>query len=267
MREIDSIKHPEYKHAQSLLREGERSRSGHYLVETANFVRQALASVSEVVGVFALSKEAPQLAALCAERRVPLHTLSAGLMNKLVGTAYETAVTAIAIVKQIVIPEEELARQPDAFLLIGERIQDPRNVGVLVRTAEAAGCAAIVLSGDSAEPFSRAAVRSSTGSIVRLPVCLVSDLPQTLHTLQERQVAIVATSAKTQRSLYDVDLARRPLAILVGNESEGLSEEAVSAASEFVRIPMSQPGPSSLNVTVATGVLLFEAIRQRNHPV
>ncbi|HLK59750.1 MAG TPA: RNA methyltransferase [Chthonomonadaceae bacterium] len=269
MEEIGNSKHPEYKYAQSLLREGERSRLGYYLVETANFVQQALASRAEVSGVFALAKEAERFAARCVERGVPLYVLSAGLMNKLVGTSYETAVTAIATVKQGVLTPEQLPLQNETLLLAGERIQDPRNVGVLVRTAEAAGCTALLLSQDSADPFSRASVRSSTGSIVRLPICQVPDLPAVLRQLQEQGVQVVASSARAPHTLYEAPLAQRPLLLLVGNETEGLTEQARVAASEFVRVPMSEDGPSSLNVTVATGVLLFEAIRQfqaRNDP-
>jgi tRNA G18 (ribose-2'-O)-methylase SpoU len=158
---------------------------------------------------------------------------------------------------------DALPGSADALLLVGERIQDPRNVGVLVRTAEAAGCAALVLSADSAEPYGRAAVRSTTGSILRLPLCLAPDLAALLSNLDAR---VVATSARAPHAAYDADLRSRPLALVVGNETRGISEAVRDAAADFVALPMAPGGASSLNVTVAAGVLLYEALRQQRRP-
>jgi tRNA G18 (ribose-2'-O)-methylase SpoU len=263
METITGIKHSAYRDAQALLRQSERERTGCYLLETANFVLQALQSSAEIVSVFALPQEAKEMAPLCAARGAPLYVLGSGLMNRLVGTGYEVSVTAMAVVRQRTLSEETLPTSGDSLILAGERIQDPRNVGVLIRTAEAAGCFALLLSADSAEPCSRASVRSTTGSIVRLPVCLVSFLPDTLNRLRSKGVMVAAGSAHAPRFVYDAPLASRPLVVLVGNESEGLTREALEATDERVALPMAAGGPSSLNVTVAAGALLYEAIRQR----
>ncbi|NLB95119.1 MAG: RNA methyltransferase [Armatimonadetes bacterium] len=261
MEEIDGIKHPAYKHALSLTRPAERMQSGLYLVETANFVRQALASPEEVLSVFATRDEASSFSEECAARDIPLYIASAGLIQKLVGTSYEVAVTAICVVRQRRVALESLGGK-QTVILAGEEIQDPRNVGVLVRTAEAVGCAALILSANSAEAYSRPAVRSSTGSILRLPVCLVPDLPTALRSLRQRGFHVVASSARAPRTVYDGALSRRPLVVVVGNETNGMTEAARAEASEFVSLPMASGGPSSLNVTVAAGVLLYEALRQ-----
>ena len=267
MESVGGIKHPAFRDAAALTRAAGRAETGRYLVEGADLVRQALAAPAPVFAVFATPDEARGLEPLCAGRRAPLYVIGGGLLGKLVGTGYETAVTAVAAVAQRTCAEDGLLAQPDTLLLVGERIQDPRNVGVLIRTAEAAGCAAFVLSADSAEPFSRQAVRSTTGSVLRLPVCLAPDLPQTLRRLRERRGArIVATSARAPLLAYDAALGARPLAIVVGNETEGITAGAREAASDFVRLPMSPGGASSLNVTVAAGVLLYEAIRQATAP-
>jgi TrmH family RNA methyltransferase len=121
----------------------------------------------------------------------------------------------------------------------------------------------LLLSSDSAEPFSRQAVRSTTGSILRLPVSLSDDLPGALAGLRERHGApIIATSARAEHLAWEADLSRRPLVIVVGNETEGISDAVRHAASSFIRLPMAPNGASSLNVTVAAGVLLYEAVRQ-----
>ncbi len=263
MHEISGIKHPAFREAAALTKVAARTEAGCYLAEGEDLVLQALRSRSEIVAVFAMSGTAVTLKPHCAERSVPLYTIGAGLMTKLVGTAYETAVTAVAVVRQHLLSEAQLLALPNALILAGERIQDPRNIGVLVRTAEAAGCAVLLLSSDSVEPFSRAAVRSTTGSILRLPLCISPDLPALLSRLRDRGTTIIATSARASVLAYSAPLSRRPIILLVGNETEGLSEAARAASTDFVALPMAADGASSLNVTVAAGVLLYEAIRQR----
>lgn len=261
---VEGIKHPAFQAALALTRSAGRAETGQYLVEGVDLVRQALVSPSAVKAVFALGPEANTFSDACAARAVPLYALaSAGLIAKLVGTSYETAVTAVAVVAQrLVSPNELLA---SALVLVGERIQDPRNVGVLIRTAEAAGCAGLLLSSDSAEPFSRQSVRSTTGSVLRLPLALTPDLPAALSEARDAHpgLRVIATSARAERLAFDADLATRPLVLIVGNETEGVSPAVRAAASDFVRLPMAPHGASSLNVTVAAGVLVYEALRQQ----
>jgi len=267
---VGGIKYPAFQAALALTKPAGRAAAGRYLVEGADGVRQALrASPSAVESVFALAgPDADALTDLCVPCAVPLYVLaSAGLIAKMVGTGYETAVTAVAVVSQQVVSPAELLAAPGALVLAGERIQDPRNVGVLIRTAEAAGCAGLLLSSDSAEPFSRAAVRSTTGSILRLPLSIAPDLPAALSALRAAHpdLRIVATSARAKRLAFDADLSTRPLVLIVGNETEGISSAARAAATDFVRLPMAPNGASSLNVTVAAGVLVYEAVRQFSH--
>lgn len=261
---VGGIKHPAFRDALALTRQGGRDATGRYLVEDADQVAQALASVSVVVSVFAAPEAVAELAPLCAAKGVPLFVLGGGLITKLLGTAYATAIQAVAVVeKRVSSLDAVLSAAPDALLLVAERIQDPRNVGVLLRTAESAGCAALVLSADSAEAFSRQAVRSTTGSILRLPVCIEAKLPAALAAQKARcGLRVVATSAKATDLAYDADLSTRPLALVVGNESDGISTALREVADDFVRLPMAANGASSLNVTVAAGVLIYEAVRQ-----
>lgn len=263
MEEISSIKHEAFRYAQNLIKPSGREESGRYLVESVNFVRQALDSETLVEMVFASPEESLNLRSQCSERGTRLYTLRPGLMQKLVGTGYETAVTAIAVVGKRLLTEESFLQERKGFYLVCESIQDPRNVGVLVRTAEAAGCDALLLSADSAEPFSRAAVRSTTGSILRLPLCVTPDLVGVLKRFGESGGGVVASSARADQVVYSADLSRHPLALVVGNETHGITSALRDVATDFVALPMSPKGASSLNVTVAAGVLLYEAVRQR----
>jgi RNA methyltransferase, TrmH family len=261
---VSGIKHPAYRDALALTRAGGRTATGRYLVEDLDMVRQALAAPGATLyGVFATPDAASEVETACNARSVPLYILGGGLLTKLVGTGYETAVTAIAVVAQRIVPTEELLSYPDALILCGERIQDPRNVGVLIRTAEAAGCAGLLLSADSAEPFSRQAVRSTTGSVLRLPISLVPNLPAALNELRRRGATVAASSGQAAESAFQANLSVRPLVLVVGNEQHGITEELRASADRYVRLPMAPNGADSLNVTVAAGVLVYEALRQR----
>jgi RNA methyltransferase, TrmH family len=260
------MKHPLFQEALLLTRPAGRKETGCYLIEDVHLVRQALDSPEvKIRTVFATSEATTELTPLCAARGVTLGILSSGLIQKLVGTGYETAISAAAIIEQLVVaPEALLTRKPNAVILCGEAIQDPRNVGVLVRTADALGCAGLLLSEGSAEPYSRAAVRSTTGSILRLPIAITSDLPAALLALKQRGARIIASSGGVASVASSVDLSVRPLVLIVGNEQNGISDLVASASDAVIRLPMSEDTKAdSLNVTVAAGMLLYEAIREK----
>jgi RNA methyltransferase, TrmH family len=261
---VTSIKHPEYRDAIALTRQAGRAASGRYLAEDIHLVRQALKSDARVFGVFATAEHVAELGPLCESRGVTLHVCGAGLMTKLIGTAYETAASAVAIVAQRLASPESLA-SPGALILAGERIVDPRNVGVLVRTADAIGASGLLLCADSAEAHSRQAVRSTTGSILRLPLAIVRDLPAALLDLKSRGAKIVSSSGSAASDASGVDLRGRPLVVVVGNEQDGIGEGVAKASDAIVRLPMaSGTGADSYNVTVAAGMLLYECVRQQD---
>jgi RNA methyltransferase, TrmH family len=255
-------KHPAFEAAERLLKPLGRRETGNYLVEDTHLVRQALqASEAKVVAAYCTPAEVSELEPLCVAREIPLYVLTGGLLQKLTGTGYETSVTAVAIVKQRLVKPAELLSE-NSLILCGERIQDPRNVGVLIRTADAIGCSGLLLSAGSAEPFSRQAVRSTTGSILRLPLALTADLPQTLTALREQGATVIASSGAATQTAAEAELTRRPLVIVMGNEQEGISEAVARASSAVVRLPMAKStGADSYNVTVAAGMLLYEANR------
>ncbi|WP_309714617.1 RNA methyltransferase [Armatimonas sp.] len=255
-------KHPAYEAAERLLKPVGRRETGQYLVEDIHLVRQALISPQTTVSAaYCLPSDVAELESLCVARGIPLYVLTGGLLQKLTGTGYETAVSAIAIVQQRLVAPEALLTE-NSLVLCGERIQDPRNVGVLIRTADALGCSGLLLSAGSAEPFSRQAVRSTTGSILRLPIALAADLAAVLTTLRAQGATVVASSGAATQTAAEADLTRRPLVIVMGNEQEGISEAVASASSAVVRLPMApNTGADSYNVTVAAGMLLYEAIR------
>jgi TrmH family RNA methyltransferase len=266
LRAVDGIKDPAVREAQALIRPEIRAEEGRFLIEGEDMVERALRESATLDAVFlADSPGHPLPDALIrrlAERGVPAYRLSQGLLFKILGSSYETSTAALAIARRLPCAEESLPPASEGRMLVaGERIQDPRNIGVIVRTADAVGAPALLLSADSADPTSRPAVRSSTGSILSLPVLGCPDLYATLQNLRRSGYKLVATSAAAPRTLWDADLTG-PACFLMGNETEGLSPALRETADLYVTIPL-LGGAHSLNVTVAAGIVLYEALRQR----
>jgi TrmH family RNA methyltransferase len=153
-------------------------------------------------------------------------------------------------------------RQPvSPQLVVLHGINNPVNVGAILRTAEAAGATGAIATATTSDPFSAKALRGAMGSAFRLPIWTGPDYLDVIAWCAERGIRSIAASANSPRLFTEVDW-RGATALVVGPESSGLSTDEIAAACEAVRIPM-QGSVESLNVAVATGVLLYEASRQR----
>lgn len=140
-------------------------------------------------------------------------------------------------------------------------VQDPGNVGAIIRVAEAAGATGVVVAGQSADPFGWKALRGSMGSALRLPIRCTSDLPPVIDEARQHGLYLIATVPRGGTPLVDAPLDR-PAALLIGGEGPGLPAGIIRDADARVTIPMTAP-VESLNAAVAAAVLLYEARRQR----
>jgi len=259
---LSGIKDPAFRDAVALTKPAGRLEQNRFLVEDLSMVCQALRDCPERVrAVFARHEESEGLADSCAEHRIALYTATSGLLSKLMGTGYETGSAAVAVVDRVLMTPERIPRR-NGILLVGESIQDPRNVGVLIRTADALGCDGLLLSDNSADPWQRAAVRSTTGSILRLPIALTDNLPRELQRLVAQGTQAIGSSGSAEHTVFTIAWSPRPLAVVVGNEQSGMTSAAMDACTSVVRLPMApDTRADSLIVTVAAGMLLMEALR------
>ncbi len=159
--------------------------------------------------------------------------------------------------------EEALEAIGDAppLLLVLDGVTDPHNLGACLRSADAAGVAAVIVPRDRAAGLTPVVRKVAAGAAETVPLVQVVNLARTLRELKERGVWLVGTSDDAARTLYDVDLSG-PTALVLGSEGEGMRRLTREACDELVAIPMAG-AVESLNVSVATGVALFEAVRQR----
>ena len=156
---------------------------------------------------------------------------------------------------------EKTPFQPQKGMLILDGIQDPGNLGTIVRTAEAAGVSAVFLNRESVDLYNPKTIRSTMGSIYRMPVIYVENLVELLQKFKKKGVQSYAAHLEG-RNAYDAENYTTGTAILIGNEGNGLSQEVADQADIRVRIPM-EGKVESLNAAIAASVLMFEVYRQR----
>ncbi len=148
------------------------------------------------------------------------------------------------------------------LILILDEIQDPHNVGAILRSAECSGVNGVILTKHHSATITSTVTKTSAGATEHLKICQVNNLSQTIDELKEKGFWIVGSSLENSKNYTEVDY-KIPIALIVGNEEKGIRKLTASKCDFLVKIPMAGK-IQSLNVSVATGILLFEILRQRN---
>jgi TrmH family RNA methyltransferase len=245
-----------------------RDRQARYLVEGPNLVREALDFRAGVDFVLFCGDETGLSGEL---RELKRAAEKAGAESVFAGPAVfrrlsdaETPQGVIAVLRKALWDEEALFRKdasrPWGNILVLDRLQDPGNAGVVVRTADAAGYGGIVAVKGTADVYSPKAVRAAAGALFRLPVMDGLEASAALSMLARRNKTLVASAADGAVCVYDADL-RRDIALIVGNEGNGLGVEFRRSVHLTVSIPM-QRGAESINASVAASIFMFESLRQ-----
>jgi TrmH family RNA methyltransferase len=190
---------------------------------------------------------------------VDVITVPPSVMSSISPVRSSSGVVAIAELR-VPAPDEPFVH-PKALVVAGADVQDPGNVGALIRSAEAGGATGVVLTGQSACPFSWKALRGSMGGAFRLPVIAESAIDDAIARAKQHKLRVLVTTSRGGRPPFDVELTR-PTMIIVGNEGAGLPDRVLNQADQTVSIPM-RDGVDSLNVAVAAALIVYEAYRQR----
>ncbi len=153
------------------------------------------------------------------------------------------------------------ASEGTALLLVLDGVTDPHNLGACLRVADGAGVQAVVAPKDHAVGLNATVAKVASGAAETVPYLMVTNLARTLGELRERDIRVIGTSDDAPRTLYEADL-RGPVALVLGAEGAGLRQLTRKSCDELVRLPM-KGAVESLNVSVAAGICLYEALRQR----
>lgn len=254
---LTSLQNPKVKLARSLSARKGRREAGLFLVEGTKLVATALEAGQTPAMTFATDAwwgvhggTAP-FAGMGGEA----HIVPEGILS-----AIATTETPDGVVALLPLPDDTAARLPvNALVVIAHRLQDPGNLGTIIRAADAAGADAVVVPPETVDPFSPKAVRATMGSMFHLPV-----LRQGLAEFARAHptIPIHAMTLDGADSLYAGEY-RGPCAFLIGNEGAGLADEDLAHATSRVTIPI-WGGAESLNAAMAATVCLYEAARQRH---
>lgn len=157
---------------------------------------------------------------------------------------------------------QRAAQDPPGLLLVLDGIEDPQNLGALIRSADAAGAHGVIVGKHRAARLTETAVKASAGAAFHLPVVQVTNITRTLRQLKEHGYWVVGASLRAKATLWDVDL-RGPVAIVIGSEGRGISRLVEETCDLLALLPM-KGAVSSLNASVAGALFLYEALRQRS---
>ncbi|WP_317344534.1 23S rRNA (guanosine(2251)-2'-O)-methyltransferase RlmB [Faecalimonas umbilicata] len=169
----------------------------------------------------------------------------------------------LCVVRQSTYCLEDILEAEDAHLLVLDNLQDPGNLGTILRTAEGAGVTGIIISKESVDIYNPKVIRSTMGSIYRVPFVYVEDLKEAIAKVKAYGIFTYAAHLDGKNS-YDKEDYTKKTAFLIGNEGNGLRKEIADLADTWIRIPM-QGQVESLNAAIATSVLMFETARQRRN--
>jgi len=260
LRRVASRQNPLVKDLRRAFARSETTPDGSCAIESVRLVEEAIRSGLRFRAVFfrqsslaVADRLLPQIAA-----QVETVLLPNEIFDSAVATETPQGVAALAKVKSFSLDDVLRPYQPLVVVLSG--IQDPGNLGTMLRSAEAFGASGVLLGEGTVSQFNSKAVRASAGSVFRLPTIAVK-VEEAIPRLRQAGLRLVATSSHGGTPADQANLAS-PLALFIGNEGSGLPRELMSQMDETVVVP--HPGPvESLNAAVAASVLLYEAARQR----
>ena len=195
--------------------------------------------------------------------RIPVQRVPAEKLRKLSTRNHQGVISIVSSVTYASLEhlvDKAFSEGREPFLLILDRITDVRNFGAIVRSAECAGIDGIVIADKGSAPVTSDAMKTSAGALNHVPVCR-EKLKETVPFLQERGVRVVACTEKAAQTIYN-GIGSGPIALVLGSEEDGISDNLLRTADALVRIPM-RGRINSLNVSVAAGIAIFEALRQR----
>lgn len=262
VKEITSTANPIVKDIRALTSKKDREASGTFLSEGLGFVAEALARDWPIrILVHAIALRGDRQVREAVER-----TLARGGLVLEVSGPVLTAITrrdnpqpVLGVFEQRWRRLDELKPGRNDTLVALDRVRDPGNLGTIIRTADAAGASGVILIGECTDPFALEAVRATMGSLLAMPLVKCSEA-EFLAWQAGAGAQVVATHLNGAVDYRMVDYAARPVVLLMGNEQAGLSDRLADGADVRARIPQ-QGSAESLNLAIATAVMLFEARR------
>ncbi len=259
-RKITSASNPLIKNA-ARLKEKRTGLRSDFLIEGQHIIEMAVSADAGITQVFFTDRYRSGNEAFLEslpEKGCDFIETTDHIISKLSDTETPQGIVAVVSYKTCELQEISLGRNP--LVVVCDGVQDPGNLGTIIRTADASGVAAVILLPGTCDALASKAIRASAGSIFNLPV-ISSDQGTLIQWLKEKQIVLIAADVSAPSTIYEAEL-HRPLAFAFGNEAHGVSRQIREKADKVLAIPLLGKA-ESLNVSVSAGICLYEAVRQR----
>lgn len=253
---IESKDNNLFKETKKLKEKRNRTREGKYLIEGFRLIQEAFKANMEIDYLMICEGSEDKVNEYLNEYvdEKSIYIIKKNLFSMLTST--ETPQGSIAVVKN-----KELSKDlKGEFFLLCDKVQDPGNLGTIIRTAHAAGVDGIILTKGTVDIYNDKSIRSTMGSLFYVPIIQEDEELSFTKKLKSEGFSLVATSLQESKDFFESDLKGK-IILSVGNEGNGISEEVFELADKKVKIPM-PGGAESLNVAIATSIILFEKVRQ-----
>ncbi|MCM2995879.1 TrmH family RNA methyltransferase [Paenibacillus cellulositrophicus] len=262
--DIISPQNPRVKEWAQLLEKKHRDKQHKYIIEGIHLVQEALTAGADLECVaFDLEQGIPsELAHLAGGESAEWIGVSPAVIAKCTDTKTPQPVFAVVQKPRSAAGLDALMSREGSLVIVLDGVQDPGNVGTIIRSADAAGADGVILGRGSADLYNPKTIRSTMGSLFHLPV-VEGDLMEILPEAKRSGARVISTSLQAQDTCYSYDFRQGSCWLLVGNEAKGVSEQAQQLVDDALIIPM-RGQAESLNVAMASTLMLFEAMRQRH---
>lgn len=208
---------------------------------------------------FTRSDEAEGIIGKLEEKGIPVYSVDDRLFASLSGTETPQGILAVA---EKPTWNNDILKKPGSNFIVLDRVADPGNIGTIVRTSEAAGFEAIIVMKGSADIYSGKVSRAAAGALMRMPVFYADSADELVSIMRKAGKKIVCTDPRSEALYYDIDISH-DVAVVIGNEASGVSQEIFECADLTAGIPM-EGKTESLNAAVASSILMYESLRQKN---
>lgn len=258
---ITSKDNEQVKHIKKLKEKKYREEYGEFIVEGIKMVEEAIVENAKIKSII-ICDDCKTQNSIPNELMYEIAKLNCIYVSEKVFNFITDVINPqgiLAVIEKPNLKENKINYENDNFLIL-DGIQDPGNIGTILRTVDSLNINQIIVSNDTADIYNPKVVRSTMGAIFRVKVVESDDLVKTVKEMKKHKIKIATTSLQTENSIYDISYDKT--AIVIGNEANGVSEEVLNLADEKIKIPMLGK-TESLNASVATAIVLYEAVRQK----
>jgi TrmH family RNA methyltransferase len=262
-KKITSLSNQKIKELLDIRRRKDRDKQSPFIIEGPHLIETALSSGTQINDVlfstsFSSKENGQQLLRRLSKHTKNIFEVSEHIIARIADTETTQGIVAVSASRSVLL--EDLRPGAEALIVVIDGVQDPGNLGTIIRTSDAAAADAVILLPGTCDAFMQKTVRSTAGSIFNIPV-IESDLQPLLKWLRVNKIKLAVTSLDADKTIFEERL-EGPLALVFGNEAHGVCKETRSAADLFLKVPIYGQA-ESLNVASAAAVCIYEALRQR----